>query len=224
MKLHEKFSKYEITVDGRVINKKLSREVSQRRSDFGYWVVCLSDNNNKPCHVKVHRLVASKYLPTDNEDMEVNHKDGDKGNNNVQNLEWVTSRDNKRHGWQAGLYSHKGQEHYLATLSDENVEGICQMLQDGLQVRHIAEMYNTTKDVVNNIASGRSWKHIACSYTFNTKRKSRRSLKTIENICEDIQIGHTLDELCRRYPEIPRSELIRIMNKNTHTKISCKYF
>lgn len=224
MKLHEKFNKYEITKDGRVINKKLNREVSQRQSDFGYKVVCLSDNNSKPCHVKVHRLVASKWIPTDSEDLEVNHIDGNKNNNFYLNLEWVTSKENKEHGWKLGLYSHQADKHYLAKLSNEDVHGICKMLQDGCRIKEISKIYNTTKDVVNNIRSGRSWKSVSSQYKFSVQRKSRRSLKKIEAICLDIKIGLTLDELCSKYSEIPRTELRRILNKKIHSTISCKYF
>lgn len=224
MKLYEKFYKYEITQDGRVINVKLNREVSQRQSDFGYQIVCLSDHQNRPCHVKVHRLVASRWIETDTEDLEVNHKDGNKKNNHVTNLEWVTSKQNKEHGWDTGLYTHRGESHYLSKLSEQQVEVLCQMLQDGCRVAEIAKLFNTTKDVINNIRSGRSWQHIASKYTFTVQRKQRRSLRTIENICRDIRIGLTLDELCSKYTEVPRAELRRILNKKIHTQISCRYF
>lgn len=224
MKLFEKFEKYEITCAGKIINKELNREVSQRQSDFGYRVVCLSDVNNKPCHVKVHRLVASRWVSTHDENLEVNHIDGNKANNAYTNLEWVTSRENKRHGWDTGLYTHKGDKHYLAKLTDEDVVKICQMLSDGSRVKEVAEIFNTTKDVLNNIKSGRSWQHIAKDFEFKVQRKGRRSLKTIESICRDRAVGLELDEICTRYPEIPRSEVRRILNKKIHAQISCKYF
>lgn len=52
----------------------------------------------------VHRLVLQTFVPHDKYDeMEVNHKDGDKSNNELENLEWVTSEENIKHAWESGL-------------------------------------------------------------------------------------------------------------------------
>lgn len=224
MKLYEEFSKYEVTSDGRIINISLNREVSQRGNDYSYKVVCLSDNNGKPRFVKVHRLVASKFVPSDDETLEVNHIDGNKSNNNADNLEWVTSRENKIHAWENGLYTHKGESHYLSKLTDDDVRKICEMLSSGCRAKEVADLFDTTKDVINNIKSGRSWKHISSLYNMNVQRKARRSLKTIEMICQDIANGMSMKELLSKYTDIPRSELRRILNKKIHINISCNYF
>ena len=54
----------------------------------------------------VHRLVAEAFVPTDDESLTVNHIDGDKFNNRVENLEWMSLPDNIRHGFNSGLYSY----------------------------------------------------------------------------------------------------------------------
>lgn len=59
--------------------------------------------NNKPTYYYVHRLVAEAFIPNPNNLPEVNHKDGNRQNNNVDNLEWVDSRGNKIHTVQTGL-------------------------------------------------------------------------------------------------------------------------
>ena len=53
--------------------------------------------------VKVHRLVAKSYIPNPQNKPEVNHKDGNKQNNHVSNLEWVTSSENGLHSYKLGL-------------------------------------------------------------------------------------------------------------------------
>ena len=61
--------------------------------------------DSKPHSFLVHRLVADAFLERNiNTDLTVNHKDGNRLNNNVENLEWVSLRDNIRHGFSAGLY------------------------------------------------------------------------------------------------------------------------
>lgn len=67
-----------------------------------YLNVCLSKNNIKKKY-QIHRLVASMFLKDKNR--EVNHKDGNKQNNCVDNLEWVTSKENKKHAIANGYYN-----------------------------------------------------------------------------------------------------------------------
>lgn len=61
-----------------------------------------------------HRLVASHYLPNDNNLSDVNHKDGVKSNNNVNNLEWMSHSDNLKHSFDVlGRVVPKGDKHWL---------------------------------------------------------------------------------------------------------------
>lgn len=69
-----------------------------------YLQVCLSKNNNKRKYL-VHRLVAETFIENKYNKAEVNHKDGNKQNNYVDNLEWVTSKENKNHAYKNGYYN-----------------------------------------------------------------------------------------------------------------------
>lgn len=69
---------------------------------------CLQVNlwhNGKPITYYVHRLVAEAFLGEASSDMTVNHKDGNRQNNHVDNLEWLSRADNIRHGFDNDFYS-----------------------------------------------------------------------------------------------------------------------
>lgn len=80
----------------------------------GYHSVILFLNGESK-QFKVHRLVATAFIPNPNNLPQVNHKDGDKTNNHVSNLEWCTQSENMTHAFNTGLNAPlKGKHHYSA--------------------------------------------------------------------------------------------------------------
>lgn len=78
------------------------RVINGNISNFGYVRVKLT-RNNKSKTVMLHRIVADAFLHNNENKRCVNHKDGNKLNNNVSNLEWVTHSENSRHAREIGL-------------------------------------------------------------------------------------------------------------------------
>ena len=106
------YPNYSVTADGVIHGPKgpLKPNVNSR----GYCNVSLvswAGGLRKVKSHSVHRLVAEAFLGTPTSYMEVNHKDGDKTNNPVDNLEWVTSTANKLHATALGLYPTGTQHH-----------------------------------------------------------------------------------------------------------------
>ena len=100
---------YEINLAGVVknINQYSTSKLTTRIDRAGYTTVRLSKNGNT--HTKyIHRLIAESFITNPNNKPEVNHKDGNKLNNAVDNLEWVTHAENMKHAYYNNLIKHVG--------------------------------------------------------------------------------------------------------------------
>lgn len=97
------FPNYEIYQNGDVISLQSNRIMKTQISNSGYVLIHLSNNGfRKAC--TVHRLVATHFISNPENKIQVNHKDGNKLNNNVENLEWVTGKENMHHSIVTGLF------------------------------------------------------------------------------------------------------------------------
>ena len=99
---------YQVSNKGRVRSVCLRhsskpRVMKQRFAGRNYLYVGLSLNGVQKKY-SVHRLVAKAFIPNPYNKPEINHINGDKTNNSANNLEWVTSRENKAHAHKTGLY------------------------------------------------------------------------------------------------------------------------
>ena len=99
MKEIKEYPNYFITDDGRVWSKNRNKFLSLNPNTQGYLKVSLW-KDGKPTTKPVHRLVAETFIPNPNNFSQVNHKDENKLNNNVDNLEWVSPRENNLHYYQ----------------------------------------------------------------------------------------------------------------------------
>lgn len=98
----EGFPNYEISNTGRVRNKKNGNDKVPGTDLNGYFKVDLYRNSKRTTR-KIHRLVADAFLPKDPNRLDINHKDGNKKNNNISNLERCTKSENMRHAYKKGL-------------------------------------------------------------------------------------------------------------------------
>jgi len=92
---------YTIDSNGNVYSKN-GRKRKTRINRSGYNCIILT-KNNKQYNTFVHRLVALSFISNPENKAEVNHKDGDKLNNSIDNLEWMTTKENAQHSWDTGL-------------------------------------------------------------------------------------------------------------------------
>ena len=96
---------YQVSNQGEIYSLKKNKKLFTRVHTKGYLEVELF-KNGKGKIFKVHRLVALAFLG--NSDLQVNHIDGNKKNNCVDNLEWVTPKENQQHAIKNGLFRKAG--------------------------------------------------------------------------------------------------------------------
>ena len=100
------YENYEVSNTGRVVNNNFNRKGIRKEMTYkksrGYPAVSLF-RNGKGKDITVHRLVAQAFIPNPDNLREVNHIDGNKVNNNVDNLEWCTREENMEHAKRNGL-------------------------------------------------------------------------------------------------------------------------
>lgn len=129
-------NRYLVSNYGRVYNAEKGYMMCPSINDYGYITISIL----KSITSSAHRLVGITFLdtPENYKEFDINHKDGNKLNNNVDNLEWCTRSYNIQHAFDHGL-SKQGEDHPNSTYSNEEVHHMCKMLADGKKARDIAE-------------------------------------------------------------------------------------
>ena len=161
------FAVEKIVISGRnnnVIRKYERKEKPQRFDKYGYKRVSLC-KDGKVKTISVHRLVALNFVEG-NQNLTVNHKDGNKLNNHYSNLEFVSSSENVKHAYRIGLIkppkNKVGTENKKAKLTEIQVKNI---RESNLSLRKLANAYNVHHSVIFGIKNGTRY--------FNVKQNFR---------------------------------------------------
>ena len=94
---------YEVSDTGIVRNKRTGLIIRGKVDHKGYLTVGLRRTGEPQRTAMIHRLVLMAFVGMCPEGYQANHLDGDKGNNRVENLEWVTPSENMRHSYAIGI-------------------------------------------------------------------------------------------------------------------------
>lgn len=222
--------RYWISNKGSIFDLHRQCLVSRNNDDNGYYKVGLQlpgkmingvYKSGFQATAKVHTLVYVAWKDTDLDGLTIDHVDGRRHNNDINNLEKVTLEENIRRAHDRNIYDDNV---IRAKWSTGQVKMVCQMLQDGALYKDIAEAlgidasdktsrsYKSVANLCISIRDGRSFQNIARHYdipnntvTWNTDYKTPTKFDPdiIRQICEGLVEGKGATELSRIYPEVP---------------------
>lgn len=127
----------------------------------GYLQVSLWDADRfKNVNFLVHRLVAAAYIPNPDALSQVNHKNFDKVDNRVDNLEWCTDVQNTQHAVDSGVFKKRVRHRNSSKLDEAQVRTIRTRQANGETMVALAKEYNVSWSAVKFAVKRRTWKHI----------------------------------------------------------------
>ena len=160
---------YFITEFGDIKNSN-GKILKIRKNNRGYKIVDLYYQGIKKTFL-VHRLVALTFIPNPKNYKTVDHINGDKNNNSVDNLEWVSYSENNTRALnnklRIPLY---GEQHQFSKYTEKDVEKICEYLTKNLSVKEISIKTDYPISLIASIKCGKSWRHISKKYQFVESR------------------------------------------------------
>jgi hypothetical protein len=153
---------YKISNQGEVYSIRSKRLIKIHNNMDGYPCINIYDKTSKRklTYKSVHRLVAMAFIPNPENYSDVNHKDGIKTNNKVNNLEWCTRKYNRNHAIKTGLARFAtGEKNTFAKLKEKEVLLIREN-KDNLNLTELTEKFKVHRDTIYLIIKRKTWKHI----------------------------------------------------------------
>lgn len=149
---------YEVSDDGRVRNISTRREIKQFVGKDGYMRTQIAGKTRL-----VHRVIADAYIPKEPGRDFVNHRDGNKQNNSISNLEWCTKSENELHAYASGLRDRpKGIKNGRCKLSLEQIDFIrANYVPRDKQygAKPLSEKFGVSHQTISAVISGQNWRH-----------------------------------------------------------------
>ena len=151
---------YYISNIGRLKNNKTNCILKVRPNHEGYLFTVIRYNNKKKAII-IHRAVAEMFIINIYNKNEVNHKDGNKLNNNMNNLEWVTNKENIQHAIDNNLLDNKREKNPSSKLLEKDIEFIRNNYipnNKDYSYNALARKFNVSKTNIYLILKNKTWK------------------------------------------------------------------
>lgn len=149
---------YYVRDDGIIYSAKSHKILSPQLDKNGYEKVQMMSDDGKRHRYSVHRLILENFNPVEGMDkLQVNHKDGNKRNNKLENLEWVTCQENINHAINNNL---RAKINGASKLSIEQVKEIFIRANNGETNISLGEEFKVNPDQIGRIKNRKSWKEV----------------------------------------------------------------
>lgn len=158
--INGKFTDYYATEDGHVYSGKTNKTISERMSNQGYMLINLSIDGICKTY-SVHRLIAITFIPNPFNLPEINHKNGKKTDNRIENLEWVDTSRNIKHAYQNNLiHPARGKDTKYGRFDESDVITIRKLYKDGKSQYKLAKIYNVTRSAIQQIVNNKTYVYV----------------------------------------------------------------
>ncbi len=150
---------YQVSNLGHVYSLR-TKKILKNGFSRGYPKVNLSIDSKKTMF-EIHRLVAIAFIPNTENKRYVNHINGIKTDNRLENLEWVTASENNIHAYNTGLMiSLKGADRVNSKLDNTSILVIREAREAGFMIKNIANYFKVTRGTISTILRGLAWSHV----------------------------------------------------------------
>jgi len=186
------------------IRSSLTKRIYKPYKDKDGYLRCKVWDGEKNRGIYVHRAVALVFVDNPEDKPIVNHKNSVRHDNRIENLEWVTPKENSEHGVASGNFP-KGESAFASKYSEEEVRYVCTLLQERLSSAKISRITGIPISTINGIRIGHSWGHISCEYDFKPHKP-----KLTEDVAREIKKllsqGFNYNEIVQRleHPRVNR--------------------
>ena len=158
------FSHYRIYNTGKIYSEFINRFITPTKDSGNYLQNTIVDDFGNRKTIKTHRLVAMAFLPNPNNYPDVNHKDFNRQNNNVENLEWCTEEYNTHYTRDNHLEYNSQSYKKLSPLKEEQVLLVPTLMNYGFSVKLIAKLYKVGHVTIRNIIKKRTWRWLKLNF------------------------------------------------------------
>lgn len=160
---------YYVNDNGTVYSEYSDKILSYQLDKYGYAKVQMMSIDGKRHRYSVHRLILENFCPVENMDkLQVNHIDGNKLNNKLENLEWCTCSENNTHKYRTGLATQKGQYNNASHLTEEDVKEIINLLLTRKYTyKQIGDKFGVSDECIGAIKRKRNWKYLTENIDFD---------------------------------------------------------
>lgn len=197
--------------DGSIRNRfheKKQLKYGERQNPTGYFQIGLGGRKGRA--YQLHRLLAECFIPNPNNYPVVNHKDGNKGNCSISNLEWCTSSYNNKHAFDTGLKTYGIRQKYLSfknskKYNEDDVIAWITMHESGMTYQKMHEETGIAISVLNQAILGKTQKRLSeYSEEFETALRYELVIDQINKLAllyNEDKDTYLLEEIKRLLPE-----------------------